>query len=671
MTFDFSGDEAGSLLKTLDQSRGAPIMVLNEKGKVILFNHGCEKLLGFDSEDVVGTQVSELLASDEVNTANTFLPQGDDQPGSTRAKFKVNKGESKELNWNILYSGQEADRELAICLADPEDSGKLEEQATPQYNEVKETAEKYKTLFQYAYDAIILSHFETGRIFEANPEAENLLGYDTEELIQKRLSDLFAEGGYSQLKKQLEEGRFFYRGDQPLQKKDGSRLVASMSSSLIEFQGKKTILSLLQDMTRRIELEKKLRNRAQSLKESNEKLEEIIHIISHDLKEPLRSIGTYSDMLFTKYGNELTSTSFQRLEDIKEDATRLKKMLDEVSNLAQVTADVSPEPVNVPELIEEVRGELGMDLDEVEITIDSDFPRVEFDKFQLKVLLKNLIANGLKYNEGPKQVEVGYNLEPEESKLAVFVRDNGEGIAEEHQERVFRLFEQLNPDEHPTGTGAGLALCKRIVEGNGERIWLDSDPGVGTAVGFTVPIHEKAGKAGDFIGRLSSSPEGLTGSQKSRSDVIDEESGLYDRNYFDKVLADRLREYCKDGNEIRFLVLGLPSYQEFKEERGAEQLTRIRIQLSSQLKNSIRQSDLILRFSEKLFLLILPNASTEMEKVKSRINAQISEWTDTSELLDRPVELSFGTCSLTPSGLCDPVEALKKTEEDMDGSMDE
>jgi len=671
MDFDFSDSETGSLLKTLERSTDTPIMVLNDKGKVVLFNPGCEKLLGCNSEEVVGTQVSELLAEgDEAEARNTFFPLDGSRPGSVRAAFKSKGRKSEEFGWNILYTDiEETNSELAICIADLETEQEMEKESSPEYSEVKETAEKYKTLFQYAYDAILLSHFETGRIFEANPEAENLLGYETEELTQKELSELFADGYYSQLKKQLEEGRFFYRGDQPLQKKDGSRLVVSMSSSLIEFRGKKTILSLLQDMTRRIELEEKLRNRAQSLKESNKKLEEIIHIISHDLKEPLRSIGTYSDMIFMKFRGDLTDTSFKRLEDIKEDAKRLKKMLDEVSNLAQVTADVSPEPVKVPELIEEVKGELGMDLKEVKITVDSDFPEVEFDKFQLKVLLKNLIANGLKYNEPPKQVEVSYNLDPEGSKLAVFVRDNGEGIANEHQERVFRMFEQLKPDKYSTGTGAGLALCKRIVEGNGEEIWLDSDPGVGTAVGFMVPIHEKEGEAGGFIGRLSASLERLTESQKSRSGVIDEESGLYDRNYFDKVLADRLREYCESGNEVRFLVVGLPSYQDLKEEYGPGRLARLRAQLSAQLKNSIRQTDLILRFSEKLFLLILPNASTEIEQVKSRIDARVSEWTDTSKLLDRPVELSFGTCSLTPSGLCDPVKALKKAEEAMDGSM--
>lgn len=240
-----------------------------------------------------------------------------------------------------------------------------------------------------------------------------------------------------------------------------------------------------------IGLEEELKNRAQSLKKSNEKLEDIIHIISHDLKEPLRSIGTYSDMLFTKYREDMTDTSSQRLKDIKKSAKRLKKMLNEVSELAQVNADPSPEPVRVPELVDEVKSELGLNLEGIEITVNSDFPDVKCDRFQLKVLLKNLIANGVKYNEEPKQVEVGCNPEPDDLKLSILVRDNGEGIAEEHQERVFNMFEQLGPDKHSKGTGAGLAICKKIVEGVDEEIWLDSKPGEGTTVGFTVPLLQE------------------------------------------------------------------------------------------------------------------------------------------------------------------------------------
>jgi diguanylate cyclase (GGDEF)-like protein len=172
----------------------------------------------------------------------------------------------------------------------------------------------------------------------------------------------------------------------------------------------------------------------------------------------------------------------------------------------------------------------------------------------------------------------------------------------------------------------------------------------------------------NFISTLSSSLSRLTKSQKVRSDVINAESGLYNRNYFDKVLAGRLKEFCNDSNEIGFLVVGFPGYQEIEDECDADRLTQLQTQLTAQLKDSIRQTDITLRFSEKLFLVILPNISTEIEQVKSRISAQISEWNDNSDLLDRPVELSYGSASLTPSELCDPVKTLKKAKESIEVS---
>jgi len=246
------------------------------------------------------------------------------------------------------------------------------------------------------------------------------------------------------------------------------------------------------------------------------------------------------------------------------------------------------------------------------------------------------------------------------SKASVFVRDNGKGIAGEHQERVFRMFEQLNPGEDPTGTGAGLALCKKIVEGNGEKIWLDSDPGVGTAVGFTVPVYKGESKVEDFIGQLSTSLELLSDSQKSRSSVIDEETELYDCNYFDEVLADRLRKYCEEGKKLGFLVVGISNYQRNKNEPGDDRLARPRSQLAARLKGSVRQSDLILRLSGERFLLILPETPEEIERIKDRVSTR---WNDDSKSMDQSLELIFGAVSLDPSDHCDPAKALRRAKE--------
>ncbi|MBS3736843.1 PAS domain-containing protein, partial [Candidatus Bipolaricaulota bacterium] len=220
MTFDLSNEKLNNLLRPLDWRNDTPIVALNDSGEVVLFNSGAKQLLGFNPEEMVGNHVSDLLVGiDKREVNNLFFPETGNRP-SGEFSFKTKRDESQDINWNVLYTdGQDGQSELAICLGDPQSEEEIGEQSTPNCTPVRETVLKYKTLFQYAYDAMVLSRFETGRIIEVNPEAENLLGYRTEELLRKRLPDLLADGDFSRLKEKLTEDKFFYQADQPLQKK--------------------------------------------------------------------------------------------------------------------------------------------------------------------------------------------------------------------------------------------------------------------------------------------------------------------------------------------------------------------------------------------------------------------------------------------------------------------
>ncbi len=485
MKHDFS-----LLFKILDQLTDLPSMVLDRNGKVLFFKRGSGGLANFDRDEIEGKHVSRIIPGKSRKEANeTFLSERDSQDASVVAPLKTKEEETTVLLWEVVHTGIKGEEEnLAVCIgkADYEADIKNSE-VKKEFEATKETAKKYKTLFEYAYDAIIFSEFESGRIFEANPESENLLGYKTEELLDKNLAELLVCEKLENIKDNLNENKFSYREHQELSTNSGSRKVTSMSASLIEYRGKKTILTLFHDMTERAELENKLRDRAESLKESNEQLEEIIHILSHDLKEPLRSIGTYSDMLYSKCKDDLNTTSFNRLKKLKQNSSRLQKMLDNVSNLTKVTVRDSPKEIDVDDLIDEIIGELKVNLGEATIEVQPDFPKVKFDPFQLKVLLRNAISNAIKYNSPPKHVKIGYERERKGSDLTIFVEDNGQGIEEEYRDRVFDMFERLHPEKGENGMGAGLAFCKRIVQGHGGNIALDSAVGEGTTIYFTLP----------------------------------------------------------------------------------------------------------------------------------------------------------------------------------------
>jgi len=481
------------LTRILDQLTDFPYMILDDTGKVLLFRPGSRGPGNFDQEQIEGGHISEIIPGKNKEEANDiFLSQQDRGDTSVVAPIKTEKGETRALLWDVVYAtlqGNEVKQVVCIGKTDYE-SGIRKRQPKKEFEAAKETAKKYKTLFEYAYDAIIFSRFESGRIFEANPESENLLGYKTEELLGRNFADLLLSEDLKNIKESLSKNKFSYRDEQELQTKNGSRKVATMSASLIEYQGKKTILTLFHDMTERAKLEEKLRNRAESLKESNEQLEEIIRILSHDLKEPLRSIGTYSDILFSKCKDDIGSSSFKRLKKLKQNSSKLKKMLDNVSNLTKVTARDALEEIDVKELIDQIIGELTVNLGDASVEVETGFPSIKFDRFQLKVLLRNAISNAIKYNRPPKHVRVGYEDEGADSDKTIFIEDNGQGIAEEYRDKVFEMFEQLDPAEEDSGMGAGLAFCKRIVQGHGGTVSLESEPGEGTTLFFTLPQKE-------------------------------------------------------------------------------------------------------------------------------------------------------------------------------------
>ncbi len=485
--------EKGFLKKILERVTDFPAMILEETGEVLLFLPGTRDLGPFDRKAIEGNHVCLIIpGKDKQEASDTFLSNQDRGDTSVVAPLKTKNGKTRVLLWEVVHASPQSNgKKQVVCMGKTDLEGGLRKRKPEkEFKAAKESAKKYKTLFEYAYDAIIFSGFESGRIFEANPESENLLGYKTEELLDSNFADLLVSEKLANIKQSLSKNKFSYREEQELRTKNGSRRVATMSASLIGYQGKKTILTLFHDMTERAKLEDKLRNRAESLKESNEQLEEIIQILSHDLKEPLRSIGTYSDMLFSKCKEDLDSASFNRLKKLKQNSTKLKNMLDNVSNLSRVSVGGSPEVIDIEGLIEQIKGELTVNLGEATVEVEKGFPEVKFDRFQLKVLLRNAISNALKYNKPPKRVKVGYENEENNSEITIFVEDNGQGIAEEYRDRVFDMFEQLAPEKEDNGMGAGLAFCKRIVQSHGGSISLESEPGEGTTLYFTLPQKE-------------------------------------------------------------------------------------------------------------------------------------------------------------------------------------
>jgi len=245
------------------------------------------------------------------------------------------------------------------------------------------------------------------------------------------------------------------------------------------------------DITKIKQLEEGLLEKTRNLEKSNEKLEQFSHVVSHDLKEPLRTVEAFSGYLLEDYRDKvLDEEGIDMVTRMHRASGRMRELIDDLLNLSSIRMDrASFERVNVQKVLEEVKDDLEMRLRGVNLQIDEDMPTVKGSRIRIAELFSNLITNAIKYNDKAlPTLHIGWLRESKNKGMCTFyVKDNGIGIEGRYQERIFAIFEKLNPREDYEGTGAGLAICKRIVEEHKGEIWVESEVGKGSTFYFTIP----------------------------------------------------------------------------------------------------------------------------------------------------------------------------------------
>jgi len=244
------------------------------------------------------------------------------------------------------------------------------------------------------------------------------------------------------------------------------------------------------DITEIKQLEEGLLEKTRHLERSYEKLEEFSRVVSHDLKEPLRTVETFSGFLLDDYTDRLDKDGVDYLNTLKNASARMRQLIDDLRDLSSIHMDSrSFERVNVNRVLEEKKEDLEVFLRGVNLQITTDLPPVMGSKTRISQVFHNLIVNAVKFNDKAlPTVRIGCLSESKRNGVVTFfVEDNGIGIESRYHDTIFGLFEKLNPREHYEGTGAGLAICKRIVEEHGGEIWVESEVGKRSAFYFTMP----------------------------------------------------------------------------------------------------------------------------------------------------------------------------------------
>jgi signal transduction histidine kinase len=232
---------------------------------------------------------------------------------------------------------------------------------------------------------------------------------------------------------------------------------------------------------------KDLAIKAAALEAANEELSECAYVASHDFKAPLRAIHNYSDFLREELEAALDGDQKAYLDTINRVVRDGEELVEALWEFIRVGRSSGPiKKIDTGVVLQELIASLDLPRD-VEVVMGDDWPTIETDPTLLKQIFEHLIGNAIKFNHSQrKRVEIGW-LPGSDESYQLFVRDNGVGIEPRHHERVFGAFQRLHTQMEYGGTGVGLAICRKIVERHGGRIWVESEPGKGSTFNFTIP----------------------------------------------------------------------------------------------------------------------------------------------------------------------------------------
>jgi hypothetical protein len=244
-------------------------------------------------------------------------------------------------------------------------------------------------------------------------------------------------------------------------------------------------------------VEEDLARKVDELARSNADLEQFAYVASHDLQEPLRMVTAYTQLLSERYAGKLDENADKYLGYASEGAQRMQILIQDLLAFSRVGRNGSNySSVDCNEVMAEVLKTLAPTIQESgAVVTPSELPRVWSDRTQVTQILQNLIGNAIKFRdkEAPK---VSISAEKAGAYWQFSVRDNGIGIAPEYAENIFVVFQRLHARTEYPGNGIGLAICKKIVERNGGKIWFESQPGSGATFKFTLPLHDSDGGNG-------------------------------------------------------------------------------------------------------------------------------------------------------------------------------
>ncbi len=346
-----------------------------------------------------------------------------------------------------------------------------------------------KSILEAIADAVIVVD-EHGRIRMANTAAEKMLGHKEEDLAGQAVGILLPESTFI---RNLDDC------DTPLKTqarhKNGKIIPVELSGTKMKKDGTHSCICVIRDITTRENAEKQKQRQLRELEKSNRNLDDFAHIVSHDLREPLRGLQSFARLLLEDQEHPLCAEQREKLQTVLQTAQRMGELLDALlyySRLERTGLSVGRTDIN--RVVKTVLDLCAIKIREAEalVEVPQPLPVIVCDRIRITEVFYNLIGNALKYcNNKGNRIEIGVTADHPRAagELAFYVRDHGIGIPKKQLDAVFKMFKRLHPrDAYGGGTGSGLAIVQKIIRQHDGRIWAESaGEGQGTTFHFTIP----------------------------------------------------------------------------------------------------------------------------------------------------------------------------------------
>jgi PAS domain S-box-containing protein len=455
----------------------------------------CE-ILGYSEEELLGLTGRQISHPDDLDVINEQRPRlygGEIEAVRIEKRYLRKDGSVVWVHFSMTVERDAAGKPLYEIAVFEDITAQLDAQLR-----LRESEARYRQTFELAASGIC--HVKDSRFVRVNKRLCEILGYPERELLGQHVKDIshpddrdVTDGDRARIRKgEIDSARFEKR----YIRADGTVVWCRIAIALVRdvFGMPQHEVAVFDDITDRKKADAALSEAHEELKRSNAELEQFAYVASHDLQEPLRMVASYTQLLARRYDDRLDKDAREFMAYIVDGASRMKQLIEDLLAYSRLgTKGGDFKRVSADAALRRALFSLRTAIEETGAMVTRDpMPTLAADEIQLGQLFQNLIGNALKFRSASvPRINIAVTESTEEYSFEI--RDNGIGIEPQYYERIFMVFQRLhNKGEYP-GTGIGLAICKKVVERHGGRIWVESRPGEGSSFFFTLPKEQRSG----------------------------------------------------------------------------------------------------------------------------------------------------------------------------------